>query len=59
MSDRLANRFAALNGRAGLVTFVCGGDPSPDLTAPILPAQLLNTAGIVGAAWEADRAAQA
>lgn len=47
MSDRLARRFAALNGRAGLVTFVCGGDPSPELTAPILHALVSGGADII------------
>jgi tryptophan synthase alpha chain len=28
--------FATLGGRAALVTFVCGGDPSPELTPAIL-----------------------
>lgn len=36
MSDRLSARFASVAGRSALVTFVCGGDPSPELTAPIL-----------------------
>ena len=47
MSDRLSRRFAALNGRAGLVTFVCGGDPSPELTAPILHALVAGGADII------------
>ena len=47
MSNRLANRFASLGNRAGLVTFVCGGDPSPDLTAPILHALAAGGADII------------
>jgi tryptophan synthase alpha chain len=46
-SDRLAARFAACVGRAALVTFVCGGDPSPELTAPILAALVKGGADIV------------
>lgn len=47
MSDRLSRRFASLHGRAGLVTFVCGGDPSPELTAPILHALVSGGADII------------
>jgi tryptophan synthase alpha chain len=47
VSDRLSRRFAALKGRAGLVTFVCGGDPSPELTAPILHALVAGGADII------------
>lgn len=47
MTDRLSRRFAALGGRAGLVTFVCGGDPSPELTAPILHALVAGGADII------------
>lgn len=47
MTDRLTRRFAALDGRAGLVTFVCGGDPSPELTAPILHALVAGGADII------------
>jgi tryptophan synthase alpha chain len=47
MTDRLARRFASLDGRAGLVTFVCGGDPSPELTAPILHALVAGGADII------------
>ena len=38
MSGRIEARFAALRaeGRAGLVTFVCGGDPDPEAFAAIL-----------------------
>ena len=46
-ADRLARRFASLDGRAGLVTFVCGGDPSPELTAPILHALVAGGADII------------
>ncbi len=47
LADRLARRFASLGGRAGLVTFVCGGDPSPELTAPILHALVAGGADII------------
>jgi tryptophan synthase alpha chain len=47
MPDRLARRFQALEGRAGLVTFVCGGDPAPELTAPVLHALVAGGADIV------------
>jgi tryptophan synthase alpha chain len=47
VSDRLSRRFAALRGRAGLVTFVCGGDPAPELTAPILHALVRGGADII------------
>lgn len=47
MSDRIANRFAAISGRSALVTFVCGGDPTPDLTAPILHALVKGGADII------------
>jgi tryptophan synthase alpha chain len=47
VSDRLSRRFASLGGRAGLVTFVCGGDPSPELTAPILHALVAGGADII------------
>jgi tryptophan synthase alpha chain len=45
--DRIATRFAATAGRAALVTFVCGGDPTPDLTAPILHALVKGGADII------------
>jgi tryptophan synthase alpha chain len=45
--DRLATRFAALGNRAGLVTFVCGGDPAPELTAPVLHALVKGGADII------------
>ena len=44
MSDRLSARFERLRGRAGLVAFVCAGDPSPELTPAILDA-LVYTKG--------------
>lgn len=47
MTDRIANRFGAISGRAALVTFVCGGDPSPELTAPILHALVKGGADII------------
>ncbi|MGL6042733.1 MAG: tryptophan synthase subunit alpha, partial [Sandaracinobacteroides sp.] len=47
MSDRLSARFASLGARAGLVTFVCGGDPAPELTAPILHALVAGGADII------------
>jgi tryptophan synthase alpha chain len=47
VSDRLARRFASLGGRAGLVTFVCCGDPSPELSAPILHALVAGGADIL------------
>lgn len=47
MSDRIAARFAACHGRAALVTFVCGGDPAPDLTAPILHALVAGGADLI------------
>ena len=47
MSDRIADRFAALEGRAGLVTFICGGDPSPELTPAILHALVKGGADII------------
>lgn len=46
-TDRIANRFAAISGRSALVTFVCGGDPTPDLTAPILHALVKGGADII------------
>jgi tryptophan synthase alpha chain len=47
VSDRLSRRFAAMQGRSALVTFVCGGDPSPELTAPILHALVAGGADIL------------
>lgn len=45
--DRIADRFAALSGRSALVTFVCGGDPTPELSAPILHALVRGGADII------------
>lgn len=47
MTDRLARRFAAVTGRAALVTFVCGGDPSPELTPSILDGLVKGGADII------------
>jgi tryptophan synthase alpha chain len=47
VSDRLSRRFEACHGRAALVTFVCGGDPSPELTAPILEGLVRGGADII------------
>jgi tryptophan synthase alpha chain len=47
VSDRIAARFAATSGRAALVTFVCGGDPAPDLTVPILNALARGGADLI------------
>ena len=47
MSDRLARRFEAVSGRAALVTFVCGGDPSPDITPSILAGLVRGGADII------------
>ncbi len=47
MSDRIERRFGSLVGRAGLVTFVCGGDPTPDISADILHALVRGGADII------------
>lgn len=47
MNDRIAQRFRAISGRAGLVTFVCGGDPSPSLSVPILHALVRGGADLI------------
>lgn len=49
MSDRLAACFERVGGegRAALVTFVCGGDPSPELTPAILDALVDGGADIL------------
>lgn len=38
MSDRIKNRFAALKaeGRAGLVTYLCAGDPDPETSLALI-----------------------
>lgn len=47
MTDRLARAFARVAPRAALVTFVCGGDPSPELTPAILDALVAGGADII------------
>lgn len=47
MSDRIADRFRAITGRAALVTFICGGDPSPELAPAILHALVRGGADII------------
>lgn len=47
MTDRLGACFRQLGGRAALVTFVCGGDPSPELTPAILDALVAGGADII------------
>ncbi|MCG2839464.1 tryptophan synthase subunit alpha [Sandaracinobacter sp. RS1-74] len=47
MTDRIASRFAAIRGRAGLVTFISGGDPTPDLAVPILHALVRGGADLI------------
>lgn len=47
MSDRLARRFAAIDGRAALITFVCGGDPTPELMPTVLDALVAGGADII------------
>ena len=49
MSDRIANAFAAAKaeGRAALVTFVTGGDPTPADTAVILDALVEGGADLI------------
>ena len=49
MSDRLARTFADCRdqGRAALVTFVTGGDPSPAATGPILDALVAGGADVI------------
>jgi len=49
VSDRIAACFQRLagEGRAGLITFVCGGDPSPELTPAILGALVDGGADIL------------
>ena len=49
MNDRLSSRFAQCRdeGRAALVTFVTGGDPTPGDTAAILDALVAGGADII------------
>ncbi len=47
IGDRLARRFEAVAPRAALITFVCGGDPSPELTPAILDALVAGGADII------------
>jgi tryptophan synthase alpha chain len=47
LSDRLARCFARCRGRAALVAFVCGGDPTPELAPDILEALVGGGADIV------------
>ncbi|WP_448578243.1 tryptophan synthase subunit alpha [Thermaurantiacus sp.] len=45
--DRIGRIFATLGGRAALVTFVCGGDPSPELTPAILDSLVRGGADLI------------
>jgi len=49
MTDRLASAFgrAAAEARAALIAFVCGGDPTPELTPAVLDALVAGGADIV------------
>lgn len=47
MTDRIAARFASLSGRPALVTFVSGGDPTPELMPAILHALVAGGADII------------
>ncbi len=49
MTDRLASCFATCRaeGRAALVTFVTGGDPTPDRTAEVLDALVAGGADVI------------
>lgn len=49
MTDRLTARFARCRaeGRAALVTFVTGGDPSPERTAGVLDALVAGGADVI------------
>lgn len=47
MSDRIAGCFARLGGRPAFSAFICGGDPSPELTAPILHALVRGGADLI------------
>jgi len=46
-TDRIAARFARLAGRPAFSTFICGGDPTPDLTAAILHALVRGGADFI------------
>jgi tryptophan synthase alpha chain len=45
--DRIAERFRAIDGRAGLVAFLCGGDPAPDLTPALMAAAVRGGADLL------------
>lgn len=49
MTDRLSTRFAQCKaqGRAALVTFVTGGDPTPERTAEVLDALVAGGADVI------------
>jgi len=47
VSDRLQRRFEAVAGRAALVAFVCGGDPTPDMAPSILQGLVRGGADII------------
>lgn len=47
MTDRIAARFAAIDGRPAFSTFICGGDPTPDLTPAILHALVRGGADFI------------
>jgi tryptophan synthase alpha chain len=47
VNDRLAAVFQGLGTRAALVTFVCGGDPTPEMTPAILDALVAGGADII------------
>ena len=48
--SRIAGRFAALAaaGRKGLVPYIAAGDPSPDLTVPLMHALARAGCDVVG-----------
>ncbi|WP_448585839.1 tryptophan synthase subunit alpha [Thermaurantiacus sp.] len=47
MTDRLARSFERTRGRAALVAFVCGGDPTPELLPAILDVLVRGGADII------------
>ncbi len=47
LPDRIARRFAETRGRAALVTFICGGDPTPELAPSVLHALVAGGADII------------